>query len=113
MTAPIVSNLFTLAFGLPGHMEWVVLLVLGLLIFGKRLPDVGRSIGRSIVEFKKGIRGIEDEIETESASGLPDNPPDKIEDQTATRSAPEESLPRQEVNNSEGVASSESERTES
>ena len=67
MTAPIVSNLFTLAFGLPGHMEWIVLLVLGLLIFGKRLPDVGRSIGRSIVEFKKGIKGIEDEIEGESS----------------------------------------------
>ncbi len=113
MTAPIVSNLFTLAFGLPGHMEWIVLLVLGLLIFGKRLPDVGRSIGRSIVEFKKGIRGIEDEIETESASGLPDNPPDKIEDQAANRSAPEETLPRQEEKKTEEVASTESERTES
>ncbi len=113
MTAPIVSNLFTLAFGLPGHMEWVILLVLGLLIFGKRLPEVGRSIGRSIVEFKKGIRGIEDEIETESASGLPNDPPDKIEDQAATRSAPEETLPRQEEKKTEEVASAESERTES
>ena len=53
--------------GLPMGMEWVVLLVLGLLIFGKRLPEVGRSLGRGIVEFKKGIRGLEDEIEDESA----------------------------------------------
>lgn len=114
MTVPIATTLFTLAFGLPGHMEWIVLLVLGLLIFGKRLPEVGRSIGRSIVEFKKGIRGIEDEIETESSSSsLPDNPPEKIEDQTATRNAPEESQPRQEEKKTEEIASSESERTES
>lgn len=113
MTVPIATNLYTLAFGLPGHMEWIVLLVLGLLIFGKRLPEVGRSIGRSIVEFKKGIRGIEDEIETESASGLPDNRPEKIGDQAATRKAPEESLPRQEEKKTEEIASSESERTES
>lgn len=111
MTVPISTNLLTLAFGLPGHMEWMVLLVLGLLIFGKRLPEVGRSIGRSIVEFKKGIRGIEDEIETESSS-LPDNSPEKIEDQAATRKAPEESLPRRDEIKTEEIAYPENDRTE-
>ena len=53
--------------GLPMGMEWVVLLVLGLLIFGRRLPEVGRSLGRGIVEFKKGIRGIEEDIDEESS----------------------------------------------
>ncbi len=57
-----------LAFIFPGHSEWLVLLVLGLLIFGRRLPEVGRSLGRSIVEFKRGIKGIEDEVETESST---------------------------------------------
>ena len=56
-----------LAFGLPGAPEWIVLLVLGLLIFGRRLPGVGRSLGRGIVEFKRGIKGIDDEIDQESA----------------------------------------------
>lgn len=56
-----------LAFGLPGAPEWIVLLVLGLLIFGRRLPEVGRSLGRSIVEFKRGIKGLDDEIEDESS----------------------------------------------
>jgi sec-independent protein translocase protein TatA len=56
-----------LGFLLPGHMEWIVLLIIGLLVFGRRLPDVGRSVGRSIVEFKKGIQGIEDDID-EAAS---------------------------------------------
>ncbi len=58
--------------GMPGGWEWIVLLVLGLLLFGKRLPDIGRSVGRSIVEFKKGIKGIEDEVE-QNASRPPLN----------------------------------------
>ena len=56
-----------LGFVLPGGTEWVILLVLGLLIFGRRLPEVGRSLGKGIVEFKRGIKGIEDEVETESS----------------------------------------------
>ncbi|MEO1130449.1 MAG: twin-arginine translocase TatA/TatE family subunit [Planctomycetota bacterium] len=55
-----------LAFGLPGHTEWLVILVIGLLLFGRRLPEVGRSVGRTIVEFKKGIKGVEDEIDQAS-----------------------------------------------
>ena len=66
MDAPIPC---VLAFGLPGHGEWLLLLLLGLLLFGRRLPEVGRSIGRSIVEFKRGIKGIEDDIEEESSHG--------------------------------------------
>ncbi len=60
--------------GLPGGTEWIVLLVLGLLIFGRRLPEVGRSLGKGIVEFKKGIKGFEDDIDEASAppSSLPD-----------------------------------------
>lgn len=64
MTASLLTWQPTLAFlGLPGGSEWIIILIVGLLIFGRRLPEVGRSLGRSIVEFKKGIKGIEDEIE--------------------------------------------------
>jgi sec-independent protein translocase protein TatA len=55
------------AFIMPGGTEWIVLLVLGLLIFGRRLPEVGRSLGRGIVEFKRGVKGIEDEVEDASS----------------------------------------------
>ena len=56
-----------LAFLLPGHSEWIVLAIIGLLIFGRRLPEVGRNLGRSIVEFKRGIKGIGDEVEEEAS----------------------------------------------
>ncbi len=46
--------------------EWIILLVLGLLLFGRRLPEVGRSMGKAIVEFKRGVKGVEEEIEAES-----------------------------------------------
>lgn len=41
--------------GLP---ELVVILVIGLLVFGpSRLPDMGRSLGRALREFREAIRG--------------------------------------------------------
>lgn len=51
-----------------GFPELMLILGLGVLLFGKRLPEVGRSLGKGIVEFKKGLRGVEDEIEEASSS---------------------------------------------
>ena len=46
-----------------GPMEMIVVMGVAVLLFGKRLPEVGRSLGKGIVEFKKGLRGIEDEFD--------------------------------------------------
>ncbi len=43
----------------PGEM--IIVMVVAVLLFGKRLPEVGRSLGKGIVEFKKGLRGVEDD----------------------------------------------------
>ncbi len=63
-----MSSLHTLGFlNSFGTWDMVIILGIGLLLFGKRLPDVGRSLGKGIVEFKKGLKGIEDDVETESS----------------------------------------------
>jgi sec-independent protein translocase protein TatA len=68
-------NLQTLAFfNLPGGMEWIVILIVGLLLFGRRLPEVARSLGKSIVEFKKGIKDVRDDIEDHTRLEPPSTP---------------------------------------
>lgn len=47
-----------------GFPELMIILVLGVLLFGRKLPDVGRYLGKSIVEFKKGVKGLEDDMDT-------------------------------------------------
>ncbi len=50
--------------GMPGPLELTIIAGIALLLFGNRLPSAARSMGRSIVEFKKGIQGIEEDVDT-------------------------------------------------
>jgi sec-independent protein translocase protein TatA len=59
ITAPVI---LLLGFFSPGPMELIIIGVIAVLLFGSRLPEVGRSLGRSLVEFKRGIRGVEEEV---------------------------------------------------
>ena len=80
-----------------GWQEIIILLVIGVLVFGKRLPEVGRNFGKSIVEFKKGIKGVGDEIDAEadrqattSKKTTADLPPAKVTpDLTASKKVEE------------------------
>jgi sec-independent protein translocase protein TatA len=45
-----------------GYGEMILVAMVTLLLFGNRVPDVMRSLGRGLHEFKKGMNGIEDEI---------------------------------------------------
>lgn len=58
----------TLAFfGMPGHVELIILLLIVLILFGKRLPTAMYSVGKSITEFKRGAseEGSDDNAEEE------------------------------------------------
>jgi sec-independent protein translocase protein TatA len=48
-------------FGL-SPMELMIVGGIALLLFGSRLPEVARGLGKSVIEFKKGLNGIQDEI---------------------------------------------------
>jgi sec-independent protein translocase protein TatA len=47
-----------------GPDNWLIIALVALLLFGKRLPEVGRSLGKGIIEFKKGLQGIEDDMDS-------------------------------------------------
>jgi sec-independent protein translocase protein TatA len=61
--------------GMIGQWELVVILVIALLVFGKRLPDIARSVGKSLSSFKKGLKDVEDDIDTD----VPDSGKKKVE----------------------------------
>ena len=63
-----------MGFGSPIH--WFFIAIVLLLLFGNRLPSVMRSLGQGVVEFKKGLQGIEDDVK---------NSVNKIEEQQPSK----------------------------
>jgi sec-independent protein translocase protein TatA len=45
-----------------GPTEFIIVLIIGVLLFGKNLPTVGKQLGRSLMEFKKGLSDIQSEV---------------------------------------------------
>ena len=58
-----------------GTSELMIIGFVSLLIFGNRLPSVMRSLGKSVTEFKKGVAGIEDDLDQAVTADKPNTPP--------------------------------------
>ena len=79
-----------------GPWEMGALLIIAVLLFGSRLPEVGRSIGKSIIEFKKGMRDLEGEVSRsgDSHSTAPKRPTTNRPASTAPKFEPPVSEPQ-------------------
>jgi TatA/E family protein of Tat protein translocase len=56
------------ALGMPGMQEWLVIAVVALVVFGPRkLPEIARTLGRSVQEFRKAKDEFTAEFDRPSA----------------------------------------------
>jgi sec-independent protein translocase protein TatA len=53
-----------------GTTEFLIIMFIALLLFGNRLPGVMRSLGRGVVEFKKGMQGIEEDVNASTTAKI-------------------------------------------
>lgn len=77
-------------FGPIGTTELFIILFIALLMFGGRLPEVARSLGKSVNQFKRGLKDVEEEMNTPDAPAPPKtlNPPTPQAQQTQQTASP-------------------------
>jgi sec-independent protein translocase protein TatA len=71
--------------GALGPIHWLIIAAIVFLLFGNRLPSVMRSLGQGVVEFKKGLQGIDDDVKNSGSSNS-----SRIEEQPSKPHAKEE-----------------------
>ena len=91
-----------MGFGGIGPMEMMIVAIIGLLLFGKRLPEVAKSVGQGFREFRSGMSGIESEVRS-AAYDSPEHtrsersrpiPQEEREEMTAPKFEPPTSAPQ-------------------
>lgn len=82
--------------GLP---ELLVILVIVLLLFGRRVPEIAKALGKGVREFKKGISGLEDEIEKAAEEPTKEEKIEKAETETEKKQSINENQKNQKKEN--------------
>ena len=62
-------------FGSIGHWEILIVAFVILVVFGTQVPRVARALGKSLSQFKRGLRDVDDEPD-EKEKKEPDPPAD-------------------------------------
>jgi TatA/E family protein of Tat protein translocase len=66
-SAPIQANMLS-------PTDMLIVGIVAIMLFGNRLPEVARSLGRSMSEFKKGMHDLESEVKTSFHSATSSRP---------------------------------------
>jgi sec-independent protein translocase protein TatA len=64
-----------LGISMPGGFEWLVILIVAVLIFGRRLPEVAKNLGKSLGDFKKGMKEVsetKDDVTNQTKNAIDD-----------------------------------------
>ncbi len=89
-----------MGFGSPMH--WLVIGIVALLLFGNRLPEVARSLGRAWNEFKRGLNDVTDELNREPDERRKlDSPDDEDDEAMARRDAKQDQHDEEQSRDSE------------
>ncbi len=74
-----MTNALPLAFfSMPGGYEWLIIGLVALLLFGKRLPGVAKALGQALHEFKSGLSSGMDQGEDGNAGAAKDAGKDAV-----------------------------------
>jgi len=69
--------------GMFSPWHWLFIMIVAVLLFGNRLPEIARSLGRSVNEFKRGLKDVKDNFDSELNGEPPreklEPPPEKPE----------------------------------
>jgi sec-independent protein translocase protein TatA len=79
-----------IGFGAPSGGEFLLLMIVALLLFGRKLPEVARNIGKGMREFQSGLRGLENEVNKATYSGSSSSYKSSTSESSTARPIPEE-----------------------
>lgn len=76
----------------PGGFEWLVILAVALLVVGpKRLPEVGKTVGKALREFRKAQEDLRDSFSFDLDDSKPSPPPARPAADHGVQTAPDAS----------------------